>query len=77
MNAESETKVWYASKGVWGAVVVIIAMVAKLLGYEIGDADQAALVDGISNIAVAVGGLVALVGRVTASKPVALTKKTE
>lgn len=61
-------KSWWQSKTVWGGAVALIAGAAGLLGFNIGPEDQAALIDSLYAIASAVGGLLAIVGRVKASK---------
>lgn len=66
----NETKEWYLSKGIWGAVVTLIATGLALSGYNIGPADQAVLSDAILGVVGAVGGLLALYGRVTAAKKI-------
>lgn len=64
----TEVKSFLKSKTVWGAVVAGLAMLAKILGYEFGLEDQTMLVDGIIG-AVGIGGsLLAIYGRVVASK---------
>lgn len=63
-----ELKNWYMSKTVWGGVVAILASCSHLLGVEIGLDDQSGLVDGLTALATAVGGLVAIWGRISATK---------
>lgn len=58
----------FASKTVWGGIAALLAGVVGLLGYNIGAEDQASLVELGTGIAAAVGGIVAIVGRVVASK---------
>jgi hypothetical protein len=64
----SEVKSLFASKTIWGAFIAIIAGVLSLFGYQLGAADQAELINAASGIAAAVGGLLAVYGRVVASK---------
>lgn len=63
-------KSWAASRGVWGGVVAVAGALGGLFGYTLVDADQASLVEALSQIASAVGGVVAIWGRVTASKKI-------
>jgi hypothetical protein len=63
-----ELKNWYMSKTVWGGVVAILASCSHLLGVEIGSDDQSGLVDGLTALATAAGGLVAIRGRISATK---------
>lgn len=63
-----ELKNWYMSKTVWGGVVAILASCSHILGVEIGSDDQSGLVDGLTALATAAGGLVAIWGRISATK---------
>ena len=65
-----DEKTWYQSKAVWGGVVAVVAAVAGYFGLPLGEADQAALVDAALAVAGAVGGILAIYGRVTAEKQV-------
>lgn len=65
-----DSKAWYASRGVWGSLVAVGAGIAGIWGYSITEADQATVVAAVSAIAGSVGGLVALWGRLKASKKV-------
>lgn len=56
-----DTKSWWQSKTVWGAVMVVVAMAAQVFGYDVGDG--AANADAII---AAVGAVIALYGRITA-----------
>lgn len=57
-----------ASKTVWAGIVAFGAGVAGLLGHQIAPADQVATVDFLAQLVTAVSGLVAVWGRVTATK---------
>lgn len=63
-----ELKNWYMSRTVWGGVVAILASCGNLLGLEIASEDQSGLVDGLTALAAAAGGLVAIWGRISARK---------
>jgi hypothetical protein len=65
-----DTKAWWASKGVWGSLVAMGAGIAGIWGVSVTEADQATIVAAISAIAGAVGGMVALWGRVRAGKAI-------
>lgn len=72
---ENETKAWWQSSGIWGSLVVVVSAGAGMIGYTIAPDDQAHLVTAatksveLATQAMAlVGGLVALVGRVRATK---------
>jgi hypothetical protein len=63
-----QTKGLLASKTVWGGILVVLAAIAGMFGYTITAEDQASLVSMIDNIVMAVGGLLAIWGRITATK---------
>lgn len=62
------TKGILASKTVWGGLLVVVAAVAGLFGYTFSVEDQVSVVELVERIVVAVGGLLAIWGRVTATK---------
>lgn len=64
------TKKWYASKGVWGGIVAVVAAIAAGFGYQLGPEAQGDLVTALAAIGGAVGGVVAVAGRVVASKKI-------
>ncbi len=64
----TSTKSFFASSTVWGGLVAVIAAVLGFFGYGFAEADQAQLVEWASTLAGIAGGLVAIVGRVRASK---------
>ena len=61
-------KAWYMSKGVWGGLIAIAAAVAGAFGIAVSPEDQASLAEAAVVVASAVGGALAIVGRVMASK---------
>ena len=58
------------SKTFWGGVIALLAGVLGIFGYTLLPEDQAALVDGVAAAAAAVGGVIAIWGRVKASKKI-------
>ena len=62
----TDLKEWYRSKAVWGALIAIFASLALFLGIELGAEDQQALADTLVTLAGALGGLLALYGRLSA-----------
>ncbi|WP_428428008.1 hypothetical protein [Pararhizobium sp.] len=62
----NDLKTWYMSKTVWGGVVAILASCANLLGLEIAHEDESGIVDGLTALAAAIGGLIAVWGRISA-----------
>ena len=61
-------KAWYMSKGVWGGIIAIAAAVAGAFGIVVSPEDQASLAEAAVVVASGVGGALAIVGRVMASK---------
>lgn len=58
----SDAKGVFSSVTIWGALVAIIATVAQLFGYNIGDTNGLA-----EQIAALVGGAIAVYGRIRAT----------
>ncbi|MBO9123241.1 MULTISPECIES: hypothetical protein [unclassified Rhizobium] len=65
-----DLKNWYSSKTIWGAVVAILASALHFTGVDIASGDRSQIVDAIVNIAGALGGLLAVYGRVTAKSAI-------
>jgi len=65
-----DTKGIFASKTVWGGIVALLAGGAAIFGYSVSEIDQASLTEAIAGIASAVGGIIAIYGRVTATKAI-------
>lgn len=57
-------KKWWESKTIWGGLIAVIASILGIFGYDIGIDDQENLSTIIVSIAGAVGGAVAIIGRV-------------
>lgn len=66
----NESKSLFASKGVMGGVVAALAGVVGVFGYTITPEDQAALITLIPSIVAIVGGIVAMYGRIKATKKI-------
>jgi hypothetical protein len=65
-----EMKPWYQSKTVWGALIAMAAPLFGRAGLELGGAEQAEIADALTTLAGTLGGLLALYGRLTATKGV-------
>lgn len=65
-----DVKAWYRSRTVWGALIAILASLANLAGVEVTAAEEVELADIATGIAAAVGGLMALLGRIGARRRV-------
>ncbi|MCB1448004.1 MAG: hypothetical protein KDJ87_20045 [Rhizobiaceae bacterium] len=61
-------KQWYLSKTVWGALIAAMASLLHVLDIEIDTAMQSGLADDIVTLAGAIGGIVAVYGRLAAHK---------
>ncbi len=64
----TDAKSVWASKGVWGGAIAVLAALAGLLGYAITPEQQAEIVETGALIASGIGGLVALWGRIAATR---------
>jgi hypothetical protein len=72
LQAEIAPKPWYQSKGIWGAIVAVVApLIGLASGYTIDNDQQAFIVEVVSNLAAAVGGVLAFIGRKNATKEIA------
>lgn len=63
-------KSWYESKAIWGAIVVIISVIANLFQISIDTDTQANIVELVMTIIGGVGGLIAIWGRIKATKQI-------
>lgn len=61
-----QSKPWYRSRTIWASLVTVAAALAAIAGIPLAEADQALLTETILQTVTAVGGLVALVGRLVA-----------
>lgn len=65
-----ETKPWYTSRTVWGALIAITASLANAAGIEVSAGDEGELADLLVSAAGVIGGLIAVYGRISARRPV-------
>jgi hypothetical protein len=65
-----EGKSWYMSKSIVGGYVATVCGVAQLFGIVVGPEDQATIAAAVVGIATAIGGVMAVYGRYTATKPI-------
>lgn len=63
-----DSKPWWQSKAIWGGILAIGAAVAGGFGYTVDAGTQAETQETIVGIVSAVGGLLAIYGRIKASK---------
>lgn len=69
MDSE-DSKPWYQSRGVIGGLVAVAAGVAAAFKVNIAGEMQALLVEAIIGAVAAVGGIVAVIGRIKAQKKI-------
>ncbi len=67
----NSVKPWYLSKTILASIITIIMSVGGLFGLPTGLVDNAALADTFMQAITALMGLVAIMGRLTASKKIA------
>jgi hypothetical protein len=64
------SKTWYQSKTVWGALIAIGASLLQMTGHEISASDQNALAEAIVSLSGALGGILAIYGRLAANSSI-------
>lgn len=63
----ASSKPWYLSRTIWASLITILSSFTGLAGLSISDSDAAATTDLILQAVTAVAGLVAIVGRLSAT----------
>ena len=63
-----DLKPWWTSRTIWGGLMALAGSGLGVFGYELGGADQSALIEAGASAVTAVGGIVSIWGRVKASK---------
>ncbi len=64
-----EKNLW-TSKTFWGGLLAVVAGILGFFGYQLGGPEQQAIIEAVSAIAASVGGLIAIWGRVKATKEI-------
>lgn len=64
------TKKWWESKTIIGVVVIVLAQVAAIYGYNLDEQAQKDIVDILSVLGTGVGALIAVIGRIKAEKKI-------
>lgn len=59
-----------ASKTVWGGLIAVGGAVLGMFGFTVVEGDTAGLMTHIDSIVVAVGGILAIYGRIVATKKI-------
>jgi hypothetical protein len=70
-NIMYDVKSIFASKTIWGGLLALAASAAAIWGYSITPADQAQIVELITGIGGAIGSVLAIYGRIVATKKIA------
>jgi hypothetical protein len=75
----NETKPWWASRGVWGGIILVLSLIIGAFGYSgLTPEEQTVLGDSITNLAAVlgtvIGTILAIWGRIKASKQVTASK---
>lgn len=60
----------WASTTVWGGIVALLAGIVAIFGVTISEADQSILAEALLGISSAIGGIIAIWGRVRATKQI-------
>lgn len=68
MADEITTDPWWASKRVYAAVMMVMAMLAQLFGYSIDDATQSGAAEALTAIAAGVGAILAAWSKIKEAK---------
>lgn len=68
--ATATTKKWYESKTIWGGIIALLAALAGAFGYAVDADTQASIIDLATVVGTGLGGLLAIFGRIKASKKV-------
>lgn len=66
----THTKSPFASRGVWGGIIALLAAVAAFFGYAVDEADARALTELAVAIFAGVGGALSIIGRIRAQKKI-------
>lgn len=64
------TKSLFSSRTFWGAIVAAACGIAGIFGAEVTGVEQTAIVDGVSGVGVVIGTVIAIIGRMKATKKV-------
>lgn len=70
-NIMYDVKSIFASKTIWGGIIALVASAAAIWGYSVTPADQAQIVELITGIGGAIGSVLAIYGRIVATKKIA------
>jgi hypothetical protein len=66
----TDIKPWYLSRTVWASVVTILLSVAGLVGVGVEAINPEGLTDALLQGATAIAGIIALIGRLAATRKI-------
>lgn len=66
-----DSKALWQSKTFWGAIISVAGKLAAVFGYEVAPDDEQVLAAAVPLLVSVVGDVIAVIGRVTASKKIA------
>lgn len=66
----NDTKSPFASKTIWGAALMLISLALNAFGYDLTTEDQALVVETVVTAVGAIGTLLAIYGRLTATRKI-------
>ncbi|KJF69499.1 MULTISPECIES: hypothetical protein [Rhizobium] len=64
------TKPWYQSRTIWGALIAVFAPLFSIAGLNLPAGLQGELAEGLVTVAGGIGGLIALYGRLSATRAI-------
>lgn len=66
----TDQKAWYLSRTVWASLVTILLSMAGLVGVGIDAINPEGLTDALLQVATAVAGIIAVAGRLAATRKI-------
>ena len=64
------TKAWYQSRTIWGALIAVFAPLFSIAGFGLPAGLHGELAEGLVTVAGGIGGLIALYGRLSATRSI-------
>ncbi len=66
----TDAKPWYLSRTIWASLVTVVTALAGLAGVSLEGLDDQLFVDSLLQAVTALSGLIAILGRISASKTI-------
>ncbi|MDH0615336.1 MULTISPECIES: hypothetical protein [unclassified Agrobacterium] len=64
------SKAWYQSRTIWGALIAVFAPLFSIAGLDLPAGMEGELAEGLVTVAGGIGGLIALYGRLSATRAI-------